>query len=142
LRNFLSSVNVSLFYYFLCPKGDKDLLVQEAARYLSDKLQGEVMTIAQQWEQEGFKKGMAIAEQWKEQGMQKGMQKGMQQGVKQGEAALLKRLLQRRFGNLPAAYAQLVEDADTETLLHWGEKVLEPEIKTLEEFFSGVPSEA
>ncbi len=129
--------------YFLCrivlkylvdrsSKGDKDLLVQEAEHYLSYELQGEIMTIAHQWEQEGFKKGMAIAEQWKEQGMQK----GMQQGIKQGEAALLKRLLEHRFGNLPAVYAQLIEDAHTETLLHWSEKILHPEIKTLEGIFS------
>ncbi|MCE3238729.1 MAG: hypothetical protein K0R24_1710 [Gammaproteobacteria bacterium] len=42
------------------PKGDKDLLVQEAKHYLSQELQGELMTIAQQWEQEGFKKGRKV----------------------------------------------------------------------------------
>jgi hypothetical protein len=95
------------------PKGDKDLLVQEAKHYLSQELQGELMTIAQQWEQEGFKKGM-----------------------QQGEVTLLKRLLQHRFGDLPAFYAQLIEDANTETLLYWSEKILDPEVKTFEEIFS------
>ncbi len=108
-------------------KGDKDLLVREAERYLSHELQGEVMTIAQQWEQ---------------QGIQRGIQQGIQQGVKQGEVAFLKRLLQRRFGDLPFLYAEFIAGADAETLLCWGEKVLDPEIKTLEEFFSELPLES
>ncbi len=76
-------------------QGDKDLLVQEAQHYLSHELQGEIMTIAQQWEQEGIQKGlqqgMTIAHQWEQEGIQKGLQQGMtiahqweQEGIQKG----------------------------------------------------------
>lgn len=106
-------------------QGDKDLLVQEAQRYLSPKLTGEIMTIAQQWQEEGLKKGMVIAQQWKEE--------GVQQGLQQGEAAVLKRLLQRRFGEIPFIYVQRINQADIETLLYWSERILDA--KTLDEVF-------
>jgi hypothetical protein len=35
-------------------QGDKDLLVQETQHYLSSELQGEIMTIAEQWKNEGI----------------------------------------------------------------------------------------
>jgi predicted transposase/invertase (TIGR01784 family) len=108
------------------PQGDLELLVQEAQDYLSEELTGEIMTIAQQLEKKGFEKGMIIAQQWKNEGVQEGLQ--------QGEAALLKRLLQRRFGELPFIYTQQIASANTETLLEWGEKVLDA--KTLEEIFA------
>ncbi len=114
-------------------QGDKDLLVQEAQHYLSHELQGEIMTIAQQWEQQGIQKGlqqglhqgMTIAQQWKEEGLQ------------QGEAVLLIRLLQRRFGKLPAIYVERIAQADAQTLLHWGDNVLDA--RTLDDVFN--PSE-
>jgi predicted transposase/invertase (TIGR01784 family) len=84
------------------PKGNKDLLVQ-AAQHLPETLQGDIMTIAQQWEAEGFSK-------------------------------LLQRQLQKRFGNLPSICIQRLENADAETLLKWGEELLDA--KTLEEVFS------
>ena len=104
-------------------KGNKDLLVQTAEHYLSHELQGEIMTIAQQWKEEGM-----------QQGIQQGIQQGMQQGMQEGKAVLLKRLLQRRFGDLPLMYAQRIADADTETLLCWSEQMLDAQ--TLEEVFS------
>jgi flagellar biosynthesis/type III secretory pathway protein FliH len=91
------------------------------------------MTIAQQWQEEGLKKGMVIAQQWKEEGMQQGVQQGMQQGMQQGEAAVLKRLLQRRFGEIPFICAQRIDQADVETLLYWSERTLDA--KTLDEIF-------
>lgn len=88
-------------------QGDKDLLVQEAQRYLSSELQGEIMTIAQQWEAEG---------------------------VQKGEAAMLMRLIHHRFGELPKPIAQQITKADPQTLLVWGEKVLDA--ANLEEIFA------
>ena len=63
-----------------------------------------------------------------------GIQKGMQRGVQQGEAAILTRLLQRRFGKLPTKYAQRIAQADAQTLLEWGEKILDA--KTLDDVFN------
>jgi hypothetical protein len=139
------------------PEGNKDLLVQEAQYYLSHELQGDIMTIAQQWKQEGKQEAMVIAYQWKEeglnqgmqqgmqqglhegmqqglhQGMQQGLHQGMQQGMQQGEAAVLKRLLQRRFGEVPVIYVQKIDNAGAETLLDWSERILDA--KTLEDVF-------
>lgn len=100
------------------PEGNKDLLVQEAQHYLSQELQGDIMTIAQQWKQEGI---------------QIGVLQGMQRGVEQGEAALLKRQLQHRFGELPLMYVKRIDKADAQTLLYWGEKLLDA--KTLDDVF-------
>lgn len=104
------------------PKGDLELLVQEAQDYLSEELTGEIMTIAQQLEKKGFEKAMVIAQQWKEEGLQ------------QGEANILKLQLQRRFGQLPSSHIQRIDSADTQTLFEWAAKILEA--KTLEEVFS------
>src|SRR3990167_9691226 len=38
-----------------------------------------------------------------------GIQKGIQQGIQQGEQAMLLRLLQRKFGSIPANYQQRIE---------------------------------
>ncbi len=84
------------------------------------------MTIAQQCEEEGFQKAMAIAQQWKEEGLQK--------GVQQGEATLLLRLLRHRFGDIPHHLAQQITQADAQTLLVWGEKILDA--ANLEELFA------
>jgi predicted transposase/invertase (TIGR01784 family) len=99
-------------------QGDKDLLVQEAQHYLSEELTGEIMTIAQQWEQEGIRKGI---------------QQGVQQGMQQGEAAILKHQLQRRFGELPLMYRQRIDRADAATLLRWSENILDA--KTVNDVF-------
>ncbi len=76
---------------------------------------------------------MAIAQQWKEEGMQQGMQQGMRQGMQQGEAAILKRQLKHRFGNLSPVYENKINLADSETLLYWSERILAA--KTPEDVF-------
>jgi hypothetical protein len=64
------------------------------------------------------------AEEWKRQGLQEGIQEGLQQGLQQGEAAIVLRLLERRFGALDETVRQRIQAADAETLLLWGERVL------------------
>lgn len=86
----------------------------KAAQHLPETLRGDIMTIAQQWEAEGFQKGF-----------QEGFQKGIQQA--------LQRHLQQRFGSLPLTYVQRIVDADPETLLHWGRKMLNA--NTLQDVF-------
>ena len=48
----------------------------------------------------------------------------LQQGMQQGEADMLLRLLRAQFGPLSEDVRQRVAEADSETLLRWGEKVL------------------
>jgi len=47
------------------------------------------------------------------------------EGRVEGEAAMLLRLLERKFRPLPESARQRVAAADAETLLVWGERVLE-----------------
>jgi hypothetical protein len=68
----------------------------------------------QQWKQEGL-----------QQGLQQGRQQGLQQGRQEGEAALLLRLLERRFGPLPGWAQARIADADRETLENWGLRLLD-----------------
>jgi predicted transposase/invertase (TIGR01784 family) len=89
---------------------EKELLIQKAEEFLSPKLRGEMMT---------------IAEQWREEGIQKGIQKG--------EATLLIKLLERRFNTIPSSYMDSIHQADANILLTWGERVLEA--KSLEDIF-------
>lgn len=58
---------------------------------------------------------------------------GRQEGRREGEAALLLRMLERKFGQLDIQTRKRVEDADAERLLDWGERVLTAE--RLEEVF-------
>ncbi|WP_317623134.1 hypothetical protein [Thiohalomonas denitrificans] len=55
-------------------------------------------------------------------------QEGMQQGMQQGEAAILLRLMARKYGpDAATAHRERVEQADVETLLEWSERLLTAE---------------
>jgi hypothetical protein len=56
--------------------------------------------------------------------IEQGLQQGRQEGRQEGEAAMLLRLLERRFGDLPDAVCRRVEAADPQTLLAWSERIL------------------
>ena len=68
---------------------------------------------------------------WKEQGRQE----GEAEGLRKGEAALLLRLLARRFGSLSPAIEERVRGADAEQLLDWGERFVDA--TSLDEIFDG-----
>ena len=59
---------------------------------------------------------------------------GMEQGRQEGEAAVLLRLLERKYGpSTAAACRERIMAADAETLLKWSERILTAE--TVEEIF-------
>jgi len=89
---------------------DESLFIQKVSDYLSETLQGEVMTLAQRF-------------------AQKGRQEGIQQGRQEGECLFLVRLLKYRFGAIPSGYMDQIQAADPEQLLIWGERVLEDVFK-------------
>lgn len=64
-------------------------------------------------------------------GQVEGRMKGRVEGRMEGEAAMLQRLLERRFGTLPDSARQRIAAADADTLLIWGERVLDA--KSLED---------
>ena len=53
-----------------------------------------------------------------------GRAKGITQGIAKGESRLLKRLLERRFGALPAWATEKLSNATEPALDAWGEAVL------------------
>ena len=58
---------------------------------------------------------------------------GRMEGQVEGEATLLMRLLERRFGPLSTALKQRIASTDAETLLTYGDRVLDA--KTLDDVF-------
>jgi Putative transposase, YhgA-like/Domain of unknown function (DUF4351) len=63
-------------------------------------------------------------EKWKRDGLEEGLLRGRQEGRQEGEAAMLLRLLERRFGAVSETFRSRVLAADPETLLGWGERLL------------------
>ncbi len=59
---------------------------------------------------------------------------GIMKGLQQGEATVLIRLLQRRFGQLSPEYLNQIQQASTDALLIWIDRVLDA--TSLEEVFS------
>jgi hypothetical protein len=54
---------------------------------------------------------------------------GMERGLQQGEVAVLRTLLQRKFGDqFTEAYRKRLDNADTDTLLRWSEQLLGADI--------------
>jgi flagellar biosynthesis/type III secretory pathway protein FliH len=79
-----------------------------------------------QWRNDGIFQG-------RQEGLQKGLQKGRQEGLLEGEALLLKKLLHKRFGLLPAWVEDRLAKAGADELESWAETILDA--KTLEEVF-------
>ncbi|MFT3741117.1 MAG: Rpn family recombination-promoting nuclease/putative transposase [Gammaproteobacteria bacterium] len=96
-----------------------DLLLEAMPRYLSPKLQGEVMTIAQQWE---------------EQGRMKGRHEGRQEGRHEAEQLMLQRIIKRRFGEIPSVYMKKIDKANEQKLFLWADRTVMA--NTLEQIFS------
>ncbi len=89
-----------------------------------------------EWENKGLQKGLEEGRQkGLQEGRQKGLQEGRQEGRQEGEALLLRRLLTRRFGELPAWVNERLANASNEELEHWADQMLEA--ATLEGVFGG-----
>ena len=71
----------------------------------------------------GFKKGKQQGCSMVAQGQQ-GMQQGMRQGMRHGESTMLLRQMERKFGQVSEEVKQKIEEADSDTLLEWGEKII------------------
>lgn len=75
---------------------------------------------------------MTMAEQLIQQGIQLGIQ-AVQRGIQQGMTTFLLRLLKQKFIIIPESYQQKIEQANTDMLLTWGDRILDA--KSLEEIF-------
>jgi hypothetical protein len=72
--------------------------------------------------QEGLQEGL---QEGRQEGLQEGRQEGLQEGLRKGEAAVLTRLLERRFGTLSDEIISRIATADTATLEEWTLRVLD-----------------
>ena len=88
---------------------------------LPETLENQFETTLQQFEQE---EKMPYITHIERKGIQQGLQQGMQQGMQQGEVFILKRLLKRRFGELPIQFEQRLNEASTNELENWAEHIL------------------
>jgi flagellar biosynthesis/type III secretory pathway protein FliH len=106
--------------------------VPEAMREVRNMLQTRVEQWIEQWKQEGLAAGLreGLVE-----GLREGEKRGEQKGRQKGEAALLLRLLERRFGVLPGWARDRVLAADTVVLEEWSLRVLDA--ASLEEVLAG-----
>jgi len=78
----------------------------------------------QEANQEVAEMEMTWADKIEARGIAKGLDQGLDQGRREGEARMLLGQLEVRFGPLAAETRELVEGADTGTLLRWGERLL------------------
>ena len=99
-----------------------DAKVPEELLEIRSMLATRAETWKRQWLQEGEQKGRLEGEQ---KGRLEGRLEGEQKGRQQGEAALLLRLLERRFGALPGWVRDRIAAADTASLEEWGLRVLD-----------------
>ncbi len=72
-----------------------------------------------------------------QEGLQKGLQEGKQEGLQEGESTMLKRLLTRRFGNLPPSVQVQVSRASSAQIEAWFDRAVDA--LTLEDVFQDLP---
>lgn len=75
-----------------------------------------------QWKKEGIRAGRKLGMQ---EGLQKGLERGLKQGQTEGQAAVLSRLLERRFGPLSDATRQRIASAKNRQLERWSLRLLD-----------------
>ena len=80
---------------------------------------------------------MTIAEQLEQKGRQKGLQEGRQEGRQEGESNLLKKLLQKKFGEAAESYQAILATLSVDELETLGERLITQ--STLEDIFQGFP---
>ena len=66
-------------------------------------------------------------------GIANGSEQGLEKGIEKGERLLILRQLRHRFSSIPKNYCELIEEADAETLLKWGDRLLDA--KNIDEIF-------
>jgi methylphosphotriester-DNA--protein-cysteine methyltransferase len=101
LANYISTVGES---------ANGKIVLKYIAENIDKETGGEIMTIAEQIAQKAENKGFMA---------------GMEKGKAEGEAAMLVRLLKKKFGVIPEKYLQRIEEADAETLLMWGDEIVD-----------------
>ena len=95
-------------------------------------------TTASEIERESEEIMETMAKMLHNRGLQEGRQEGRQEGLYAGQRGLVQRLLQRRFGELPAGVRERVEAAEGGELEGWADRLLVA--RSLDEVFAVVVS--
>ena len=123
------------------PEALDDQLTEEVEALEAEKKMEYVTSFERVGMRKGLEQGLEQGrEQGLEQGREQGLEQGREQGLLNGKIAVLKRLLVRRFGELPEREAQRLEAATSEELDLWSDRVLDAE--RLEEVFAEGPDRA
>jgi hypothetical protein len=93
-------------------------ILQDLKRVADMNVLEEVQAMYSRWEQE-------TADRGRKQGRTEGRREGRREGRKEGAGAALVRLLERRFGVLPAAVTARVSRASTDEIEGWLDRVLD-----------------
>ncbi|NYT83818.1 Rpn family recombination-promoting nuclease/putative transposase [Alcaligenaceae bacterium] len=109
--------------------------LQELAMLISEK----PGIWARQWEQEGIQKGRREGrkegrKEGREEGREEGRNQGRQEGMQAGQAALLERLLIRKFGSLPEALIRRIRQGTPVELEAWSLNLIDAD--SLEQVFA------
>jgi hypothetical protein len=114
--NGLRALEKLLRYILSVSDPDDDFPEEAIHSFLSSDLGDQAletyMTGAQFYINKGIKQGI-------EKGREEGIEKGREEGQLMERRALLKRLLEQRFGSLSAEHAERIDGADYETLDAW-----------------------
>lgn len=115
----------TLLRYICTVDNETDLkeYMKQVAAINAPKFEEEFMTIAEQLISKG-----------RQEGRQEGRQQGMQQGMQQGEAKTLVKILEKRFGSVPASIMHQIQTADTGKLDAWIDAALDA--SSLQDIFS------
>jgi len=116
------------------PDGEKRLKYSGFIDTYSHLEDNERQLFAQRYPREE-KTMTTYAQTYAQRAMAEGIQQGMQQGRQEGEAAVLLRLLVRRFGPLGEAITERVRGASPAELERWADNILDA--RTLDEVFGG-----
>lgn len=106
--------------------------IMEADSMLAERIDGWFDEAERKGLEQGLRKGL---KQGLEQGREQGLEQGLEQGALSGQRLVLKRLLTRRFGELSDAVLQRLEQANSDQLECWADRLLDA--ATLDEVFSG-----
>ena len=93
------------------------MLEASLRRTKPDRWEALMGTVAEAWLEQGRAEGV-------EKGLAEGIEKGLAEGRTEGQAALLLRLLERRFGELPDGVRERVRGGSATQLEAWAEAVL------------------
>ncbi len=110
------------------PDSEKQLKYVDYIDYYADLSDQEVARYREQYLTEGDEI-MRLAESLRQEGRQKGRQEGRQEG----EAAMLLRMLEKRYGTVSDSIRMRIQSADNETLLIWSERLFSA--KSIETIF-------